>query len=68
MKIRVEVNGHQHYAAYEGEAIAWLQGLAGADYGGGDKQVPCVVLKRPNDVLTLPLQHPMRQIKVQVLE
>lgn len=28
MKVRAEVNGHQYYAAYEGEPLAWLQGMA----------------------------------------
>jgi hypothetical protein len=67
MKVRVEVNGHQYFAAYEGEPLAWLQGLARGD-GGRNQPVPCVVLKRSTDVLTVPLQHPARQITVQIMD
>jgi hypothetical protein len=68
MKIRVKVYGHQYFSVHEGEAIAWLQSVEHyADQGGKAMQVPCVLLRTDDEVLTLPLQTERRWTEIELM-
>lgn len=67
MRIKVEVHGHQQYFEHEGEPLAWLQTFDN-DGRGSYLQVPAVLLKTADAVLTIPLETRLTHTKITVLE
>ena len=69
MRIKVKINGHQHYSVVEGDVLLWCTGVEHYTRDGKTQamQVPAVIVQSGSGVEVVTLQRDLYWTEVELL-